>query len=84
MGSAMKSDTQYYQVQVGAKLERAWMEYLPIVKEPVHQPPQGGAGSSFVLGVVDQAELMGIINSLHGWGLCLLSVKRMSGLTSGS
>jgi hypothetical protein len=31
-----------------------------------------------VLYVVDQAELMGIINSLHGLGLALMLVKRLN------
>jgi hypothetical protein len=80
----MAIETQYYQVQVGAKLDKAWMEYLPVVGDAGQSPKPGEAQTSFVLRVVDQAELMGIINSLHGLGICLLSVKRVDGLTPAS
>jgi hypothetical protein len=69
--------THYYHVQIGARLDATWMEYLPVVEGGVPALKQSDAQSSFVLRVVDQAELMGIINSLHGLGLCLLSVTRL-------
>jgi hypothetical protein len=69
--------TQLYEIQVGARLDPAWMEFLPVVEDAGNGAKQGAKGTSFVLRVVDQAELMGIINSLHGFGLCLLSVRRL-------
>jgi hypothetical protein len=69
--------TQYYHVQIGAKLDQAWLEYLPAVEGQVPGLKESDAHTSFVLHVVDQAELIGIINSLHGLGLCLLSIKRL-------
>jgi hypothetical protein len=68
---------QYYHVQIGAKLDQTWLDYLPVVEGQLPGLKQSDAHTSFVLRVVDQAELMGIINSLHGLGLCLLSVKRL-------
>ncbi len=75
--TALASQPQYYYVEVGAQLDERWMEYLPVVRSTTHTAPISGA-TSLVLHVVDQAELMGIINSLHGLGLSLLIVKRLA------
>jgi hypothetical protein len=69
--------TQYYHVQIGAKLDQTWIDYLPVVEGQLPDTKQSDTRTSFVLRVIDQAELMGIIHSLHGLGLCLLSVQRL-------
>mgnify|MGYP006955409096 CR=1 FL=1 len=69
---------QYYYVEVGARLDQRWLEYLPVVDNRDCNLAIGAAGTAMVLYVVDQAELMGIINSLHGLGLALMLVKRLA------
>ncbi len=69
------TNAQRYEVQVNTHLDCQWLDYLPVAEKSNGSENDGA--TRLVLQVVDQAELMGIMNMLHGLGLCLLSVKRL-------
>lgn len=70
----MSRDFTFYQVRLCSHLGSAWVASLPIVDfettlDARHQPI-----TALTVRVVDQAELIGVLNDLHGHGLKLLSL----------
>lgn len=61
-------------VKVRTHLARSWQEVLPLVQFVIGGD-QARPTTTLVLHVADQAELVGIVNRLHGMGLPLISVE---------
>lgn len=66
-----------YRVEVGSVMDVHWMEYFPVVEYTITKGNSQGR-TDMVVKVIDQAELIGIVNQLHGYGVDLLSVELLS------
>jgi hypothetical protein len=62
-----------YRVEIGSVMDLRWMEYFPVVAYTISKGNEQGH-TDMILDVADQAELIGIVNQLHGYGVDLLSV----------
>ena len=68
---------QTFRLQIGNPPDPVWLEDFPIIAA---QPEAGGHCEpriTLVVRVVDQAQMMGIINEMHGMGVALVSLERI-------
>ena len=68
---------QTFRLQIGNPPNPVWLEDFPIIAA---QPDAGDGGqplTTLVVRVMDQAQMMGILNEMHGMGVALVALERI-------
>jgi hypothetical protein len=68
-----------YRVRLKSHLDSGWLSDFPVVTMTAGYDTAKAPVTTLVVGVQDQAELMGMLMELHGMGLALLSVQALAG-----
>lgn len=66
-----------YRIRLKSHLDSSWLSHFPIVRMTAGYNAAKAPVTTLVVGVQDQAELMGMLMELHGMGLDLLSVQAL-------
>ncbi|MCS6847594.1 MAG: hypothetical protein RMN52_07770 [Anaerolineae bacterium] len=75
--SPLERPAQRYRVRVKSHLDSGWLSNFPVVTMTAGYDASKAPVTTLVVGVQDQAELMGLLMELHGMGLTLLSVQAL-------
>jgi hypothetical protein len=72
-----------YRIKLRTHLDAGWLSHFPVVTLTAGYDAAKTPVTMLVVGVQDQAELMGMLMELHGMGLALLSVQTLAGRSKG-
>lgn len=73
----LERPVQRYRVRLKSHLDSGWLSHFPVVTMTAGYDAAKTPVTTLVVGVQDQAELMGLLMELHGMGLALLSVQAL-------
>ncbi|MCW5881933.1 MAG: hypothetical protein KIS91_13435 [Anaerolineae bacterium] len=68
---------QTFRLQVGSPLNPRWLDEFPIIATQPGARDRSEPLTTLVLRVVDQSQMMGILNEMHGMGVALVSLERV-------
>lgn len=68
----------WYRISIQGQLDKNWSDYLGGLEIRRASPPSNPTVTILTGYLLDQAALFGVLNSLYGLGLPLLSVERLA------